>query len=367
LWELFALGYYGFLVPNSAFAKLSVGVGGADLAQRGFYYLRNSLQMDPVTLTTILAGIVLSVVRGSARTAALGAGVLLYLSYVVCIGGDFMSGRFLTAPLVVACVTLVQAVPRRATWPLVAGLLILMLVPRYSSFVKPIYGPRWDAAIDAQGVADERAIFLSGSSLLTSRKLHPWPQPTTARDATDMQRDENWKRYPFLKTLHRGGVLQRDWPPAATVAPDGTPYRPLVVWGGVGCMGYYLGPGIHVLDYHGIGDPLLARLPAAIPDPVLCLIIPRLCPAGWRAGHFSRRIPDGYPETLATGVNRLAEPGLARYYDRLSLVTRGHLLDPARLQAIWDLNVGRCEPQLEHYRQQQRQANEEARLGGGVP
>lgn len=350
LWEAFALVYYGSLVPNSAHAKLNAGVDLRELVPRGLYYLWNSLTLDSVTLGATAAGIILPVVRRSARAAALGAGAALYLLYVVRIGGDFMSGRFLTAPLLVACVALVQVAPRRASWLIAAGLLALVAVPRTSPFVTHDYGPRWDAAIDAMGVADERAFFVRGSSLLHSKKVHPWPQPTTALDASHLKRGENWKRAPFLETLQLAGVLHRTWPPSAPGGGvDGTPYRPLVVWGGVGGMGYYLGPTMHVLDYHAIGDPLLARLPAAIPDPVLSMLIPRLRPARWRAGHFCRIIPAGYPETLSTGANHLADPDLARFYDRLTLVTRGPLLDRTRIRAIWELNTGRYRPLIENY------------------
>ncbi len=36
------------------------------------------------------------------RKLPLAAGCLLYLAYIVRVGGDFMSGRFLTAPLFLA-------------------------------------------------------------------------------------------------------------------------------------------------------------------------------------------------------------------------------------------------------------------------
>lgn len=353
LWGLFALFYYGTPFPNSAYAKLNAGVPAGELMVRGLYYLRNSLLLDPVTLVATLAGIVLPAVRRSARAAALGAGALLYVLYVIRIGGDFMSGRFLTAPLLLSCVALVQVFPRRAALPVAAALLLTMALPQYSPFGARTYAPRWDATIDDRGVADERAFFAPGSSLLHSRGLEPWPQPTTARDAAHLKQGENWKSYPFLEILHRSGVLSRAWPPAGRTSSAGVAYRPVVVWGGVGCMGYYLGPGVHVLDYHALGDPLLARLPAAIPDPVMSQSMPRLRPAKWRVGHFCREIPAGYPETLSTGVNQLADPDLARYYDRLRLVTRGPLLDRSRLRAIWELHTGRYAPWVEAYRQRE--------------
>jgi arabinofuranosyltransferase len=60
----------------------------------------------------------------------------------------------------------------------------------------------------------------------------------------------------------------------------------------------------------------------------------------WRVGHFTRVLPDGYLETLTSGQNKIADRNLAATYDRLSLITRGGLLDRNRLIEIWKINVG---------------------------
>ncbi len=84
-------------------------------------------------------------------------------------------------------------------------------------------------------------------------------------------------------------------------------------------------------------------MPALHHDPLLALFTPRLTPRGWRVGHYVRKVPAGYLETLMAGGNRIREPRLASFYDRLSLVIHGPLLDPHRLRAIWDLNTGRLD------------------------
>jgi tetratricopeptide (TPR) repeat protein len=93
----------------------------------------------------------------------------------------------------------------------------------------------------------------------------------------------------------------------------------------IGFRGFYVGPEPYVIDPPALTNPLLARLPAG---------------DGWRIGHFSRVIPNGYVETILTGSNEICDEKLARYYDKLSLVTRGSLLDWSRLMAIWKLNTG---------------------------
>ena len=41
-WELFALLYYGFPFPNTAYAKLFTGIGQRKLIEQGFYYLADT-------------------------------------------------------------------------------------------------------------------------------------------------------------------------------------------------------------------------------------------------------------------------------------------------------------------------------------
>ena len=97
----------------------------------------------------------------------------------------------------------------------------------------------------------------------------------------------------------------------------------------VGMFGYAAGPDLHVVDLFGLGDPLLARLPAMAP---------------WRIGHFQRALPAGYIDTLRTGTNRIEEPALARYYADLQTITRGALFSRDRWRAIVAMNLGRERP-----------------------
>jgi arabinofuranosyltransferase len=92
-------------------------------------------------------------------------------------------------------------------------------------------------------------------------------------------------------------------------------------------VGYFAGPQVHIVDKLGITEPLLARLPMKV--------IPK-----WRVGHYPREVPLGYLETLESGQNQIADRHLGEYYDKLALITRGPLWDPARWQAIWKMNTG---------------------------
>jgi arabinofuranosyltransferase len=82
--------------------------------------------------------------------------------------------------------------------------------------------------------------------------------------------------------------------------------------GSIGLRGFFSGPQVHLVDYYGITDPLLARLPAVYK-------------AQWRIGHFFRHTPEGYLETLQTQTPSFKDPQTAAYYTLLQSATRAPL------------------------------------------
>jgi arabinofuranosyltransferase len=108
----------------------------------------------------------------------------------------------------------------------------------------------------------------------------------------------------------------------------------VVGWGAVGFVGFFGGPQIHILDGLALGDPLLARLPIVRP---------------WWPGHYIRREPEGYQETLASGSMALKDPQLATYYAVLREITRGNLFSWRRISAAIDMNLGRFDYLVKGY------------------
>jgi arabinofuranosyltransferase len=293
-WEAFSIVYYGVPFPNTAYAKLATGIPRPELVHQGFVYLLDSLNRDPVTLFVILAAIAVQLSSPTFSSVTAGVALLLYLAYVVRIGGDFMSGRFLTAPFVVALGLLV-----RSAWP----------VP---------------TALQAAPVAAVLAFGLAAPGPLPKLLFGGFPQSMEMIWSPSGIADE--RRYYFprtaLVTRHsiRTGPDHEDWVIAGLRAQHPT----TVVWNTVGMPGYALGRERHIIDPLGLGDPLLARLPAT----------PR-----WRIGHYLRTLPAGYVESVVTGSNRIADPRLAAYYDIIREVTRGPLFTRRRWKAILELNA----------------------------
>jgi tetratricopeptide (TPR) repeat protein len=244
----------------------------------------------------------------------MAAGILLYLLYIVRIGGDFMSGRYFTAPLLAALGILgsIGWQPRRTAIAAVAGIVLLG-----ACSVRPLALnekgfdlegiPLMRAIAADHGICDERAFYFRSTGL--RRVLRSGGRVFQHSSSADLG------QWLGIVSTVRGERL------AAKVR-------------NIGISGFLGGPNVHFVDYFALSDPLLARLPP-IADPC------------WRIGHFHRATPVGYDETARTEKNCLREPHLAEYYDVLALITRGSLWDWRRLAAIWNMNLGRYDRLLE--------------------
>lgn len=294
-WEIFALAYFGFPLPNTAYAKLGAGIAGAELMQRGWWYFEAILRRDTLTIVALLAGLLLVAVRGDRRRRLWGAGVLLYLVYVVRIGGDFMIGRFLAAPLVATIVLAGDLLPAgRKGWAVVAVLLLGVLNPR-NPVTSPVI-PKYEYWF--HGVADERGYYYPNTGVVP-------------RFRAGFEEQEY-----VVKGRQARQIMQQ----------QGEAFQEAEC---IGFYGYYAGPRLHVIDVMALADPFLARLPMRR----------RANPQDWRIGHFERDLPAGYRESVASGTNVISDPELARLYDDVRLATKGPLFSGERWRAILRLNL----------------------------
>ena len=296
-WTAFSLIYYGVPFPNTAYAKLGTGIARGDLVQQGVVYLLDSIDRDPVTLVTILFAVALGLLsRGPARWIA--GGLLVHLAYVVSIGGDFMSGRFLVLPLLAAVLLLSRTIPFM-TVPALMTASVLAVIGLTSAEVPLLSDSRFERTSNSMdrrvrggyGVIDERAFYFQGQSLLLAT---------------------------------RQSFLQPDWPLKASqsVLTDVD-----IACGGLGRIGLSA-PLTHLIDRCALTDPLLARLPALYtPD--------------WRIGHLERLIPYGYEESVQQATNLIVNPVVKALYADLHVITRApQLWSRARWAAIWRVNTG---------------------------
>ncbi len=300
-WEIFSFIYYGSLVPNTALAKLYTGRPFFDGALQGLRYVADFVLRDPAGVVALVTCLLLLIFRRNdlqARVVSLG--IVLYLLYIVAIGGDFMSGRFFAVPVFLAVAEAIRTNgentrPLADSFPGASAAAIILFVIHFSGFDGFV-----TSNISRNGISDERRVYAPALS---------------------------------LAAVHDGRPIQRvSWVRAAQeLGKTGPSVMGAIA---VGVVGYYGGPNVHVLDVNALGDPLLSRLPAR---------------SGSRIGHFERRIPEGYEDSLQTGELVIKDPDLRRYCQVVWSVTRGPVWSATRLGESNRLITGGYRLLLDNY------------------
>lgn len=307
-WEIFSLVYYGSLVPNTGYAKLNTGIAKTELLQQGGIYFVDLLSNDPLSFLLLLLGVVAPFVLRLKSLSAPVLGLVVYLAYIAYVGGDFMSGRFFSAPVVLSCFVLTQA-------PLVSfqhglgaaavGMGISLFGPGSpltsgSEVSRKGYGP--------SGIADERSYYYESAGLLRVARQVSFPSNKKMKEG---RRDRELAKKTSEKVVRRRI--------------------------NVGFYGYAAGRGVHIVDPLALGDPLLARLPAAY-EP------------HWRIGHFDRVVPEGYERSIRSGRAELSDPDLNQYYKNLRHVIEGPIWNLERWQLMWGFLTGRYDSLIDRQR-----------------
>lgn len=306
LWELFSIFYYGFLFPNSAYAKLNVDISRSDLLHQGALYFLNSITHDPITLFIPLIVLVLSTIYRNTKIRLLAFGMVLYLAYVFYIGGDFMSGRFFSETILLSTILLLQLArgfSMQRKYIFAGAVLILGLLPSFSSLWASQANNGIEGTIidPSSGIADERLFYFFSNGLVNMDGKMGLP-------------DNIW--------VDLGKQYREEGYTVRMVAA-------------AGMVGYFAGPNVHIVDKWAICDPLLSRI--------------RFSNLDWRIGHFTRSFPDGYIETLQTGQNKIKNPSLAQYYDKLKIIISGDLWSWDRIKTIWNMNTGKYDDLINGY------------------
>lgn len=318
LWVLFALFYYGSVVPNTAIAKLSgPRVRVTECLRAGVAYFADTAMNDPLTLVSCALAIYVAIASRRPRTLAAAAGVLLYLLYVLGVGamGTHMSMRFFSATLFLSALVLAyeathfaQAVGACAVTALwLAASTVSPLRVGLDSYANP-KADRGDGII-----IDTRSFVLNeGAALLNIVPAERMP------------------RHPW----YRGGLAYRKNPERVHVGG-------VVVSLAIGYSGFAGGPNHHYIDELGLSDPLIARLP-----------LPR--GGDFRPGHFFRSAPAGYRESIEQDKNLIADADLKQYYEAIRIITRGPLLSGERVWTIVKFATGAYDPFLDAFAKRNR-------------
>lgn len=296
-WYAFAWLYFGTVVPTPGYSKvLALDLPWSAMLQQGLWYLFDLVCRDPASAITLVVAMLVGGFTRQARFAAPAIGIALQVLYTLRVGGDFMSGRFFTAALVLGLSCVAQAGSPMLATLAALGYAVLAWVPGVPSWLRATPLPA-EARIE-HGIGNERSYYAAQLGL---------------------------------------------WSPTRVVPPYGSfgapyaarPRPPVVLVTAAGVPGYLFGPHAHIVDPF-LCDPLLVRLPIERADE-------------WRIGHFKRRLPEGYLETLATGANHIANADLARYWDALATLLRAPVWSMERWRVWWGFQTGSYDDLLRRY------------------
>jgi len=301
-WLLFSLLYYGFIFPNTKYAKLDTGLPFSLYLQQSVNYVKYLLILDPPGFL-LLTSSLWFVFRREALPVCIALGVYFYFLYVLMIGGDYMAGRFWAFPIFISAWLWYVYLPVNFRSDAVFAGICLLLV---SFAISPL--------IRDMNKNCSNCMELKGRILDATRTFHL----NALVENTDPFTLRKKGRYPFC----RDGRKLAD--------------TPVKVMFYVGMHAYCAGPDLKAIDMLGLGDPLIARLPANRTQ-------------GFYIGHFRRKIPEGYIYAVDTGDTSRMHPGLEIYYQRLRLLTAGDIWSFQRLLTIVFFNFGYYDQYKEDY------------------
>ena len=314
IWFVWSKATYAAWLPNTFEAKRNLNIPQGELVIQGFRFLWVTFEKDPVSLVAIALGVVLALVSASWVARWWAIGILLYIGYVVWIGGDFMAGRFLAVPVFasVFLLTVIRlrelrasndsqsefakiAVALGAGVALAGGAALAGSTP--TALANP-QAPRWevDQNLNA-GVSDERGSYVSiGRDLKTFvDKLSLaflGEEFAPIGDGTGLNRQ--------LRDLDRGA---KAWPTAS--GHIGTPTEVGTFCGFLGTIGIVTGPTTHLIDTCALTDRYLASMPYTPAEPF-----------AWKPGHFGRQVPEGYVDAVRENNPALMKDPAQQFYLR---------------------------------------------------
>jgi arabinofuranosyltransferase len=269
-YQVFRMGYYASLVPNTGLAKEA----GRSSWLHGIHYLLDlvasyQLWLPVAILALLAAGPVAALIRARKPAAlqplALLLGGCAHGLFIIRAGGDFMHARLLL-PATFTLLAAVASLPVRHQRYGCHGSVVLAAWALLSAAVlRPAYhadraGEDWRECTSHAGLTDERCFFLR-----TSKAAHP----ITHRD----YKEHIWTQDGYsLRNIAQGwsGLLPTKQPAYDQVVfGKKLPSTDLASWvprptaalrSNIGLAGFAAGSRVHVIDARGLADPVAARL-----------------------------------------------------------------------------------------------------------
>lgn len=293
----FSLVYFGFLFPNTFYAKMHTGISSIDYIVHGIKYFLSLLLCDPLAFITIIVAIVLCIRDKKLRI--IGVSFILKLSYLIYVGGDFMVGRFITDLYVLSVILIIYKGFR-------FNKVLLGLLCTCSVVVFFIYS-----------VSSVNYVFSNGSnddSLLSIIDERAFWGFKGIKELIELE--QNWCTIDCEALKDLDQYITYD---------NNIIYQPIEL----GISRWHLKNDCYIIDSIALSNAFISRFPCE--DNNL---------HNFRIGHIRHKYPDGYIDSLINNKNLLTNDKDAKLYDDICLVTKGDLFTKERWKAILRLNFG---------------------------
>ena len=303
LWESFALVYYGFLLPNTYYAKVTAGFSKLEYLYNGLVYMVAVLLLDPATTIIIFMCLFLVYMKSSRKETCLVIGTILSIVYVVYVGGDFMLGRFLTPGLFVTLIGFSKLKPEHFNIKLFKFVLALSLIVYIGFYVNYINDETMSIYHEKAGVADEREFYFEHTSLFFSEHINQKDVYTTFEERK------------YAENIY--------------------------IAGNIGFLGFFAKDNDTIIDYYALANPFLSRVPV-------------LYDKFYRIGHNSRNIDSGYFETVRKNENLIQDENLKEFYEVIKTITQDEIFSKKRIKTIIKYHLGKYDYLIEDYLKKQK-------------
>jgi arabinofuranosyltransferase len=293
LWEIFSVVYYGFIFPNTKYAKVVIPMHYA--VSRGLIYLADFIVWEPLPAIVFLMALIWLGVRIKKIRPDLGVLVLaavIHLGYLLIIGGDFMRGRFILSSFFLTIVTasyLMAQFEIRRSWAITA-LAALFIMGGVSQHRAESIGNVFQDF--SRNIVNER-IFYKYTNMLRSPSHHGAPSHFWADEGK------------YVRTQIGA--------------------RPITVLRkNIGMFGYYAGSQVTIVDLDGLTDAFIARTPVGSDYQSM------------KVGHGLRAIPTEYLDGRVRGVFRPVwqDQAWQHLWQDMTVVTSGKIFSLQRFRTM---------------------------------
>lgn len=327
-WFIFSFLYYGFLFPNTKYAKLNTGIEQLDLIKQGVNYLYVLIINDANSFVVICAGMLASIYlfffdtldKMGQRIKWFSFGLYAYVIYIILIGGDFMEGRFwspmvLLSVIVISYTINLKEIDKQKFYGSIFAIFLVFsssigFVTRHQVIDSdPV------SFVNKYGIADERSYYKSTNIL--------WENIVGKADYRNFAWAVTGKN--VKKEIETAGLDRR-----------------ILGFFTAGMHGYFAGKKAFIIEPWGLTSALLARMPI-------------INPKEWRIGHFTRETPAGYETAIRSGKLNEMDPHLAYYYSKLRFITMEPVFDLDRIATSIRFNFGEYDYFLQRYLEKRAQ------------